>query len=244
MNYSQSSEYKTTNSFILSTVKKIKIVNKLGGKCKNCGITEHFLLSLHHTESEKKDQTIAEMMRNRYNLIEKEACKCILLCENCHREYHNNICIDVELGKAFHNKSLCLAFLKSFNCEECGYNKCLRALDFHHKNKEEKDFIISDITNKKKIKNLQELTELIGDELSKCQVLCSNCHKKKHYNHNRFLQYKDLIFKKVNNYKEYKVPLNKDEVIKLFKEGKTVTELAKYFDTYRSTISRFVKLYS
>lgn len=59
-------------------------------------------------------------------------------------------------------------------CECCGYNKNLSALEFHHRNPEEKSFGI-DIkafanTNIGKLK----------EELDKCDLLCSNCHKELH----------------------------------------------------------------
>jgi 5-methylcytosine-specific restriction endonuclease McrA len=55
-------------------------------------------------------------------------------------------------------------------CQVCGYNKCLGALEFHHTNPTQKDFVIS---SKHKIKN-------INNELDKCILLCSNCHREEH----------------------------------------------------------------
>ncbi len=59
---------------------------------------------------------------------------------------------------------------KGGKCEECGYNKCNRALSFHHKNPEEKEFAISKAiaTNRK--------WGYIREELDKCILVCSNCH--------------------------------------------------------------------
>ena len=62
---------------------------------------------------------------------------------------------------------------KGNKCEECGYNKCIAALEFHHKNPAEKDFSISD-------KNVQTSWLLFKKELDKCSLLCSNCHREKH----------------------------------------------------------------
>ena len=59
-------------------------------------------------------------------------------------------------------------------CENCGYRRCLAALDFHHRAKDEKEFKISQVRKK----NLQK----IFLELDKCDLLCSNCHREKHYN--------------------------------------------------------------
>jgi len=54
-------------------------------------------------------------------------------------------------------------------CELCGYNKCARALDFHHIG-EDKEFAISQCSNLEKIKK----------EIDKCKVICKNCHAELH----------------------------------------------------------------
>ena len=53
-------------------------------------------------------------------------------------------------------------------CSRCGYDKCLRALEFHHINPESKEFGMSDFGNKSWHK--------VEIELAKCELLCSNCH--------------------------------------------------------------------
>ena len=61
---------------------------------------------------------------------------------------------------------------KGGECNLCGYKKCIQALDFHHINPSEKDFTISCKYNLSwdKIKN----------ELDKCILVCSNCHREIH----------------------------------------------------------------
>jgi hypothetical protein len=58
-------------------------------------------------------------------------------------------------------------------CEKCGYNKCISALDFHHKNPEEKDYDISSFRHKH--------WSLVKPELDKCDLLCRNCHAELHF---------------------------------------------------------------
>lgn len=55
-------------------------------------------------------------------------------------------------------------------CQICGYNTCLAALAFHHRNPKEKDFQISDF----KKKNADNY--VLYRELEKCILVCSNCH--------------------------------------------------------------------
>ena len=57
-------------------------------------------------------------------------------------------------------------------CSICWYNKCIDALEFHHKNPNEKEFKIGsgNTMSWKEYKN----------EVSKCMLVCSNCHKEIH----------------------------------------------------------------
>ncbi len=62
---------------------------------------------------------------------------------------------------------------KGEKCCICGYNKCIEALDFHHIDPKEKDFILSD-------RNLILDWNEIKKELDKCILVCSNCHREIH----------------------------------------------------------------
>jgi hypothetical protein len=65
------------------------------------------------------------------------------------------------------------------SCYNCGYSKCLSALEFHHVNPEEKDFSICSQDGK--------TFEDIKPELDKCILLCSNCHREVHADDERIL---------------------------------------------------------
>jgi 5-methylcytosine-specific restriction endonuclease McrA len=54
-------------------------------------------------------------------------------------------------------------------CLRCGYNKCLRALHFHHVDPASKEFGIAD-------KGSTRAWSKTEAELKKCILLCSNCH--------------------------------------------------------------------
>lgn len=56
-------------------------------------------------------------------------------------------------------------------CEKCGYDKCIRALEFHHLDPLQKDFNIS---------GKMCAFEKIKKEVDKCILVCSNCHKEIH----------------------------------------------------------------
>lgn len=64
-------------------------------------------------------------------------------------------------------------------CSNCGYNKSIYALEFHHRNPSEKEFSIGVIMNRKGYLNVEQLKKLMK-EVDKCKVLCCNCHKELH----------------------------------------------------------------
>lgn len=69
-------------------------------------------------------------------------------------------------------KQVCIDY-KGGECQECGYNKCNAALEFHHLDPNEKDFNISELKK-------TNFNEQIKSELDKCALLCSNCHREVH----------------------------------------------------------------
>lgn len=60
---------------------------------------------------------------------------------------------------------------KGGRCPGCGYDKCVRALTFHHLLPSQKDFNISSST---------KAWRVIKAELDKCILLCANCHAEAH----------------------------------------------------------------
>lgn len=63
---------------------------------------------------------------------------------------------------------------RSLSCEKCGYNKSPAALDFHHLDPSLKKFSITNQGTAKR--SSQEIEE----EIKKCVVWCSNCHREHH----------------------------------------------------------------
>jgi hypothetical protein len=60
---------------------------------------------------------------------------------------------------------------KGGKCVCCGYNKCARALQFHHRDPSKKDFQISGTSRS---------YERLIQEVDKCELVCSNCHNEIH----------------------------------------------------------------
>lgn len=62
-----------------------------------------------------------------------------------------------------------LAALMGGKCFYCGYNKCLRALQFHHTDPTSKSYCISGAGRSKKLEDVIK-------ELGSCVLICANCH--------------------------------------------------------------------
>ena len=62
---------------------------------------------------------------------------------------------------------------KGGKCEICGYDRCIDALEFHHRDVLQKKFGISD-------KGYTRSWKSVTDELDKCAILCANCHRELH----------------------------------------------------------------
>jgi len=92
------------------------------------------------------------------------------------KHYQENKQYYIDKAKARRDRiKLQVAKLKEgLKCELCGEDHPA-CLDFHHRDSEQKDFSIANahIRGKSLYK--------IQQEIAKCSVLCSNCHRKLHY---------------------------------------------------------------
>jgi hypothetical protein len=87
-------------------------------------------------------------------------------CEN--KEYSRSEAVTIK-RRAIKNMLIKYA---GGECKKCGYNKCIRALEFHHLDPNEKDFGIS--------KCLTKSISSLKEEVDKCILVCSNCHAEIH----------------------------------------------------------------
>lgn len=97
-----------------------------------------------------------------------------------------------------------IVYVMGEKCQICGYSKCIKALECHHINPEEKDIDFG---------NLCQNWEKLIEELKKCILVCANCHREIH---DDIKNYKDLpssfneerakeISQKINNLKNHTV---------------------------------------
>lgn len=113
------------------------------------------------------------------------------ICEICEKEFYTNsstriYCYECsgdstrtnyesrKHQKTILRRSMKLQAIKLLGskCSICGYNRCVDALEFHHKDPKKKEFRLG-AGNTMSWKEYKR-------ELSKCILVCSNCHKEIH----------------------------------------------------------------
>ena len=94
-------------------------------------------------------------------------------CNGKHFVYRCNKCGVERVQKRRQRLKELSVQYKGGKCQVCGYNKCIKALDFHHVNPKAKNFTIS---MKGHIKSWTKVKK----ELDQCIVVCSNCHREIH----------------------------------------------------------------
>ena len=100
------------------------------------------------------------------------------MCKECRKKYirnhyQNNKAKYIQKAKEGTKRSL-EAYKKmksTLRCEKCGENHPA-TLDFHHLDPSKKDI---------EVPKLFKSSKKLKAELEKCIVLCSNCHRKLHY---------------------------------------------------------------
>lgn len=63
-------------------------------------------------------------------------------------------------------------------CMKCGYNKCIEALQFHHRDPSKKSFELGQNDKTRSWKDYWK-------EAQKCDLLCANCHAEEHWKINQ-----------------------------------------------------------
>jgi hypothetical protein len=98
------------------------------------------------------------------------------VCKECNLEKtsvnNTNLCQGCRARLKRRDIKQTLVNYKGGKCVNCGYNKCLASLDFHHIDPKEKDFSIAG--------NHCLTIEKLKAEVDKCILVCKNCHAEIH----------------------------------------------------------------
>lgn len=78
-------------------------VRRLGGCCKKCGESRYHVLDFHHIDPSTKNGTPSRFLANsQLSLFFNEIELCVLLCSNCHQDFHWNQAQNKELTLDFY----------------------------------------------------------------------------------------------------------------------------------------------
>lgn len=110
--------YSSENVIRWRTSTKQRMIDSMGGCCQICGYSKSLnALEFHHIDPTLKDFGIGGQRSNPKSWVKmiSELKKCILLCSNCHKEFHSGI---TELPEEY----------AKFNEEYTDYNKQLNEI--------------------------------------------------------------------------------------------------------------------
>lgn len=150
--------------------------------CRNCGETSFACLDFHHGNPSAKQMAITEMVTYGYGRekLRAEMEKCNVLCANCHRIEHAGE--QREDGRGSHEttdegprkiRDWAAEYKARAGCSRCEEtDPC--CLVFHHTGSEKHGTVAQLISD-----GLPR--EQIEEEIERCTVLCSNCHRKEHF---------------------------------------------------------------
>ena len=115
---------------------------------------------------EEKNTNNCLTCNNKLNNRQKMYCS-----KECKKKDHSYYASQKKRGI---ERKIKLVLIKGGCCSECGYNKNLAALEFHHVNPKEKETQLDarTLTNR--------TWEFILKEAEKCILICSNCHAEHH----------------------------------------------------------------
>lgn len=170
---------------------------KRAAGCEACGETDSRCLDYHHRDSAQKTANISQLVvegasRER---IREEIQECDVLCANCHRQEHADsrtpsVAVEYRDGSLYptserdidefwrlparHRRRRWVeSYKRKRGCRRCG-NSTAASLVLHHVDEAEKGLAVSRLVSD------GFGPERIRREIERCDVLCSNCHRKEH----------------------------------------------------------------
>jgi len=162
---------------------KLAALKHCGESCKLCGYNKNIsALSFHHVDPNGKDFGLGgtRLKKDELTIEQKfELDKCITLCNNCHStvHYNHNELNTNKSKQTIKSKKVrrMLIDLKGGSCKICSLKSNINDVyAFHHIDPSTKLFSIdARVCNGYKYERLLE-------EVSKCDLLCHNCHSELH----------------------------------------------------------------
>ncbi len=154
--------------------------------CVHCGEEDPVVLEFNHIDPALKSGNISEMIRTGTSVrrLQAEIAKFEVLCANCHQRHTirgktaHYTTVASTLGPSWRqaanrrNAALVLEHLRSAACVDCGSRDPL-VVQFDHRPDAGK---VKDIAS---YVSSGSRTSLLVQEMSKCDVRCANCHRRR-----------------------------------------------------------------
>lgn len=171
------------------------------GECKVCKKLVYLRWVYHpkrkykgyHSSVCRECRSLQERTRRRCQKIQKD--KIIKICNKCGKENPHRFISDSRNTNGgyyqkhcqyCHNATSVIRYrelkMQAINylgnkCFDCGIqDSCIDIYDFHHRNPEDKKYSIGILCKNKSILSFDDIKE----EIDKCDLLCANCHRKRH----------------------------------------------------------------
>ncbi len=158
---------------------------KSSGACLDCGVshpTEPYLMEFDHLRDKKENVSWAVLRGWSLSSVMEEIAKCELVCVMCHRfrtwkripDVRSINCKAENQKKMRRRKKELVDRRKRNPCTICGgsFEPC--QMDFDHIDPETKLSKVSDMLRGYTTKQIEE-------EMDRCQLLCAQCHRRKHH---------------------------------------------------------------
>jgi len=149
---------------------------KADAGCHRCDEADAACLDFHHRKTDGKAGNVCDLVTRGWGRerLREELAKCVVLCANCHRKKHAETNSPREGARA-HQRRIVDDYKDERGCTRCQEDVSPSALDCHHRDGAEKHTSVGRL-----ISDGCSMDELY-EELSKCEILCANCHRKEHF---------------------------------------------------------------
>lgn len=139
--------------------------------CKACGEKDVRALDFHHRDPLTKYKCVSGLWCASWKRIHDEIEKCDVLCANCHIKAELALAVRRVARKSGKHLRLLRKIKETRGCVDCRMQE-VACLQFHHWDRSRKQCNVMTLVNRP--------LRIIAVELAKCEVLCANCHRRRH----------------------------------------------------------------
>jgi hypothetical protein len=104
-------------------IRKLHLIDLRGGSCEKCGYCENLsAIDFHHKDPNEKEGglDIRKLSNSSMEWVLREFDKCLVLCSNCHREYHSPDLIIENIRLMVNDDVLKIRTINKPKCVDCG----------------------------------------------------------------------------------------------------------------------------